>query len=125
MSLNAGDLTVSLSLGNVVINGLRVSRNQANATQAYFAAEAGAEKFLWMVRKGTLGIPFEPSDAGCPNTGWYILDDFTGCNSSAERTELFIDGPEFYISYEFAISTTTIRNFGEFRDTRRVVQLKY
>ena len=115
-------LTVGLSLGSVVINGLRVSVNQANATQAYFAAEAGAENFLWSVRKNS----FDPA-SGTPTCedGEYINTSFDGCLGTEQKTTLFVNGPEFYIFYEINGSTTTITNFGEYRETRRAVQLAY
>jgi hypothetical protein len=116
-------LTVGLSLGSVVINGLKVSKTQANATQAYFAAEAGAEKFLWEVRKGVFDPP-----TGKPTCedGEYINTGFDGCVGTEQRSTLF-DGAEYYILYNYDTvdATTTLTNFGEYRGTRRAVRLVY
>ena len=117
-------LTVSFSLSSVVVNGLRVSVNQANATRAYYAAESAAEQYLWRVRQDTL----DPSNNGCPIFGEYIntLLDGDGCSSLGITTISFqTNGANFYSSYEFSTPTTTIVNFGEYKDTRRAVKLTY
>lgn len=119
-------LTVALSLGSVVINGLKVSKDQANATQAYFAAEAGAEKFLWEVRKNN----FDPttSSPAC-SSDEYISADFLGCENTIDplARSTSTNGSSFYIFYEYPVvnATTTLTNFGEYKGTRRAVKLKY
>lgn len=117
----ASILTVALSLGSIVTNGLKASRSQANATNAYFAAEAGAERVLWEIRKGT----FEPETVCSSNQ--YIFNDFTGCNSTILPSTTFIlgNGSSFYIHYATSTATTTLKSFGEYKGTRRAVELKY
>ena len=119
-------LTVSFSLSNVVINGLRVSVNQANATKAYYAAESSAEQFLWEIRKNGFDPEFVVPPALCVDQE-YVFDDFSGCDSTLDASTVFdlTSGASFYIFYEFATPTTTITNFGEYKDTRRAVRLVY
>lgn len=115
----ASILTVSMSLASVVINGLKVSSNQANATQAYFAAEAGVEQYLWGVRKNS----FDPVSAGCVASGDYVTNDYSGCGGAATTT--MANGAKYYEHYVLNTPTTTISSFGIYKDTRRAVRLKY
>ena len=114
-------LAVGLSLSNIVVNGLKVSRTQANATQAYFAAEAGAERILWEIRKDS----FDPWDSGCNNTNNYINPSFDACVGTVPLAMNSLTVGEFYIRYATTTATTTLSNFGLYKGTRRSVQLKY
>lgn len=132
----ASILTAALSLGSVVINGLRTSNTQQNATQAYFAAESAAERILWETRKNG----FDPKTSGC-DSGQYIRRNFAppppptcqdNPNGQALTTKTVDGSPlDFYIMYEYeqdlepTISSTTFSNFGEYRGTRRAVRLIY
>ncbi|PLX21783.1 hypothetical protein C0584_01620 [Candidatus Parcubacteria bacterium] len=121
-------LAVSLSLGNVVVNGLRVSSNQANATQAYFAAEAGAEMYLYEVRKGTSGTPFNPIPV-C-NDAEYINSTFDDCDVVPVPTPTPASFPvgasDFSLLYNYSITgTTTLTSLGTFRGTRRSIKITY
>ena len=46
-----GMLVVVLAAADVITRGIKMSRTQARSTKSYFAAEAGAERILWEVRK--------------------------------------------------------------------------
>ena len=46
-----GALTVSLIAADLIVNSIKAGRAQSYSTKAYFAAEAGAEKSLWEIRK--------------------------------------------------------------------------
>ncbi len=113
----ASILTVSMSLASVVINGLKVSSNQANATKAYFAAEAGVEQYLWEVRQNS----FDPT-LSCSSSGDYITNNYSGCGGI---TTFNLGSAEYYNYYLLAAPTTTLTSFGEYEDTRRAVQLRY
>ena len=121
----ASILTVSLSLSNVVINGLKSSLNQANATKAYFAAETGAERVLWEIRKKE-PTSFDPWDDGCTNLNNYILNTFDGCEGASGLNHKNNYGDAlFYINYATSTPTTTLTIFGEYKGTRRALKLKY
>lgn len=114
-------LAVGLSLSNIVVNGLKASRTQANATQAYFAAEAGAERILWEIRKDA----FDPWDSGCNNVNQYINTNFDGCVGTFPPPMNSLTIADFYIRYGTTTPTTTLSNFGLYKGTRRSVQLTY
>lgn len=46
----AGILVATIGINNLVINGIRFSRNIAWSSPAYFAAETGMEKALYQIR---------------------------------------------------------------------------
>jgi|WetSurMetagenome_2_1015567.scaffolds.fasta_scaffold123453_3 hypothetical protein len=46
-------ILVSLAAADIVVSGVKESGTQSKSTQAYFAAEAGAERILYEYRKGT------------------------------------------------------------------------
>jgi len=52
-----GILVVALATANLVVSGIKMSRNQVQSTKAFFAAEAGAEKSLWEARKNSYVLP--------------------------------------------------------------------
>ena len=116
-------LTVSFSLSNIVTNGLKVSVNQTNATKAYYAAESGAEQYLWEVRQNA----FYPENGPICFDEEYVLTNFTGCSLPLNATNTFnlSNGASFYVFYEFNTPTTTVTNFGEYKGTRRAIQIAY
>lgn len=53
----SGILVVALGAASLVTSGIMMSRAQERSTKAYFAAEAGAERALWEVRKNNYAAP--------------------------------------------------------------------
>ena len=53
-------LTVTLAAADIVRNGLIMGHNQVDSTKAYFAAETGAEQYLWEVFQN--GFDHDPCD---------------------------------------------------------------
>ncbi len=51
MFILAGMLIVAMSGSYVILLGIKAGGLQAQSTKAYFAAEAGAERLLWELRK--------------------------------------------------------------------------
>ena len=48
-----GALTISLIAADLIVNSIKAGRLQSYSAKAYFAAEAGAERSLWEVRKNS------------------------------------------------------------------------
>src|SRR5680860_1309976 len=44
-------LVVALATSDLVMSGIKMSRNRIQSTKAFFAAETGIERLLWAVRK--------------------------------------------------------------------------
>jgi len=53
--LLSGMLVVVLSAASIIVSGIKMSRTQTQSTKAFFAAEAGAERALWEIRKNAAG----------------------------------------------------------------------
>jgi len=101
----SGVLAVSLGVASLLISGAKMSRGQAHSTKAYFATEAGIERSLWEVRKGSYSLPDIDED----NIFYGTLG-----NNSAYQVDYASSTP--YIHF---IST------GSFQDTNRSIQVTY
>ena len=44
-------LTVTFTASDIVLSGLKMSKERYNSTKAYFAAESAGERIIWHVRK--------------------------------------------------------------------------
>lgn len=121
-------ITVTLISAEIIRNGIVMSRTQVYSTIAYFAAEAGAERFLYDIRYGDFDpegdasfnkkcIVFDPSDPlnngynSCDNTGEVITLD--------NEAEYFVKFESDINTYSYATST------GSYNDVKRVIKLKY
>ena len=133
-------LTVTLSAADIVRNGLMMSNAQVNSTKAYFAAEAGAERILWEIRKNSFdpgdGTGADPECQASPAD--ICFDAFPGGSinecvaptncSNFDNQELGNQATyKLNFSYEEISpdATTTLSSLGFFGDTHRNVQLKY
>lgn len=60
MFILAGMLVVALSGSYIILVGIKAAGVQSQSTKAYFAAEGGAERLLWELRRNGWSRP-EPS----------------------------------------------------------------
>jgi uncharacterized protein (UPF0333 family) len=118
-------LTVSLTIADVIRNGLIMDKTQFGSTQAYFAAEAAAERILWATRYG--------GQSECTNGEYVCFDAETNSNISGCGSSCGVDydyqklsnGAEYKIYFTINGLTTTITNIGTYQDINRVVELRY
>ena len=91
-----------------IASGLRMGRIQAYSTRAYFAAEAGAERLLYEVRKGS------------------TFDDLTnpGQTNVFGTTTLSI-GSEYIVNYDEFVPEIIFTSIGNYRGTQRSVELDF
>lgn len=101
----AGILTVSLGAANLIVPGLVMSRVQNYSTKAYFAAEAGAERVLWEVRKNNYVVP----DVNTANI-------FTGSLGNASAYD---------VDYATSSPIITMTANGIYSGSRRSIELQY
>lgn len=127
----ASILLVSLSLSAIVVNGLKMGSGQFQSTKAYFAAEAGAERILWEIRKnsnnpgmGTSGdlCDVKPADFCFDNL---IDGDLIDCSNACTVKDQKL-GNESTYNIVFNYDTKTIlKSYGSFGDVNRIIELKY
>ena len=98
-------LVVALGAANLIVPGIRMSRTQEQSTKAFFAAEAGAERALWEVRKNSYVIP----GADTENIFFGTLD-----NNSAYQVDCAV-----------ALPQVTFTSTGNYRQTRRSVAVDF
>ena len=118
----SGILVVSLGMANLIIPGIKMSRIQGYSTKAYFAAEAGVERALWVRRKSDYDF------SACASSGECLdFDDFpVNCGDCPNTIETLGDS-EYNINY--ASSTIdmyiTFTSIGSYQNIQRSLEIKY
>jgi hypothetical protein len=91
-----------------IASGLKMGRIQAYSTRAYFAAEAGAERLLYEVRKGS------------------SFDDLTNTGqSNVFGTTTLSMGSEYTVNYDSFLPEIIFTSIGSYRDTQRSVEINF
>ncbi len=99
-------LTISFGAASLIVPGIIMNRLQINSTIAYMAAEAGAERSLWEVRKNNFVLPdFDQADI------------FT-------RADLG-NGAAYNVDYASSSPLVTFTSIGSYRDSRRSVEVSF
>lgn len=112
-------LVVALGAASLVFSGIKMSGTQAVSTKAYFAAEAGAERILWEVRKNMFDI------SEC--AGFCV--DFTtptcvDCNTIF--FESLSNGSGYKVKNEEACDLDVcFTSTGQFINVKRTVEIEY
>lgn len=115
----SGVLIVSLGAASLIMSGIKQGKTQADSTKAYFAAEAGAERILWEIRKNG-------ADLNSCNIDSYI--NFTlspaDCDGSTPTYSLS-DNASYYVIFSFGGTATTTVSVGSFNNVKRSVEISY
>jgi orotate phosphoribosyltransferase-like protein len=104
MFILAGMLIVAISGSYIVLVGIKASGVQSESTKAYFAAESGAEKVLWEMRKNSWTY-------GTPSLNTPVF------------SENFSSGANYNVYYIY-FPPLIFDSIGEFMNTKRSVQLR-
>ncbi len=104
MFILAGMLLVALSGSYIVLLGIKAAGVQSQSTKAYFAAETGAERLLWKLRKDGWSRP--PTSE---NT--VVLSDTLPSGAS-------------YTVYYTHFNPIIFNSYGEFNQTKRSVEVR-
>ena len=108
----SGALIVSLGAASLIVSSVKQAQMQVYSTNAYYAAESGAERLLWEIRKNGADL----SDCG----GTFLNIDFdlipVQC-VDGKRSYSLPDGEASYkVSYISGGSATTTVSVGSFKD---------
>jgi len=118
-------LVVTLTMSDLVINGFRMDKTQLESTKAYFAAEAGAERILYEIRKKGFATTIGP----CVNGDYIDYSpgncDVNDCCNVIEFLYPLSNSAEYKTVYSFNTPTTTFSNVGVFDNVQRKVEIKY
>jgi hypothetical protein len=119
-------LIAAFGTSNILTKGIVMGRSQVDSTKAFFAAEGGAERVIWSVRKHGLS---------CSTAG--DIEDWEVCFASnnlcqvtcTTNIQTFSNGAEYSLFYDFeqtgGDSTTTLRSIGVYDQITRVIELQY
>ncbi len=122
--------TVTLTASDIVISGLKMSKERYDSTKAYFAAESAGELIIWKIRKDSYDIYTDCED-GASHTICFTdgTDTIANCANSClavESDTVTLSNNAFYsIQYDFSTPTTTLSCLGQYANVGRRVQLKY
>lgn len=109
-------LVVTLAASDLIVPGIKMSRTQERSTKAYFAAEAGAERILWEVRKNFF------DDSLCI-IGDYIDFDTATCDSSEHNYSLS-NNASYSVTYDSG-PPVAFTSKGVYLGTNRSVEVSY
>ena len=104
MFILAGMLLVALSGSYIILLGIKAAGVQSQSTKAYFAAESGAERLLWELRRHGWSRPPVSFTSS-------ILEDTLPSGSS-------------YKIYYTHFNPIIFQSIGEFKKTKRSVELR-
>ncbi|MEK7097411.1 MAG: hypothetical protein AAB906_01020 [Patescibacteria group bacterium] len=114
-----GALTVALGAANLVTPGIIMSRTQTQSTKAFFTAESGAERALWLLRKNSF------DNSNCDGgTNKYVRFEQNRCGPYNQSVYSLSNGSTYYIEYDSGTETTLNSN-GSFQDTKRRVEIMF
>ncbi len=122
-------LIVSLGAADLVISGTKQGRTQVYSAEAYFAAEAGAERALWEIRKNV--FTFLRLDSSACQVNDYINFDNTNIPPStatcgSEQTNVLLNGAAYNVVFRSGGGTaTTTAAVGSYNDVERSVEITY
>lgn len=109
MFILAGMMIVAISGSYIIILGLKSSGVQSQSTKAYFAAESGAERVLWEMRK---------------NSWKYYEEPVSFTNSIVMFDTVLDSGATYKVYYTHNVMPIIFESIGEFNGTKRSVQLR-
>jgi len=139
-------ILVSLISGDLVQNGLKMSRTQAHSAKAFFASEAGAEKVLNDIWKQKKELDEDSNCLSCSGVGdkYICFDNSNDCNidfsggppynnacsdSCSENICNLSNDTSFKIKYDCVslsdMATSTYQSIGNYKNINRVIEIKY
>ena len=103
MFIMSGMLLVAMSGAYVVFLGIKAGGIQAQSTKAYYAAEAGAEKLLFEIRKNNYHYGVTPHEIDFPD---------------------ILTSGAIYDVYLVSFPPLVFRSIGDFQNTKRSVEIR-
>jgi len=108
MFIMAGMIIVAMSGAYVVFLGIKAGGLQAQSGRAYYAAETGAEYFLWRLRKNGYIYPN-------PSASPIFIGTLTGTgNYSASYSVYFVSSP----------NPLVFSSIGSYQNSKRSVEIR-
>lgn len=140
---------VTITIGDIVRNGIIMTRERYHSTLAYYAAEAGAERMMWEILENSYDIHTWCDDGDAfPNTNEDIIcfknsdqeafDDtpdldsscvYVSCDGDSTKNYILSNGAKYEINFKFeqgaTEATTTIISTGAYETVGRRLELTY
>lgn len=110
-------LTVALGVASLITPGILMGRTQTNSTKAFFAAESGAERALWAIRRGGF-------DASACGAGDCMDLNSLNCAPCAGLTYSLSNNAFYQVEYD-ASAGVVLNSDGDYVDTKRRIEISY
>ena len=105
----SGILIVAMSGAYVVWLGIKAGGIQAQSTKAYYAAEAGAERFLYELRQNDY-------DYGSPGSTVLFSDTLTPSTASYKV---------YFKEYNPPLTPLIFQSVGDYQNTKRNIEIRF
>ena len=117
-------LVISLGAAGLVTSGIQQGRAQSDSTKAYFAAEAGAERVLWEIRKNNFA--FLRGDASPCQASDYINFDTSPatCDTNSHNYTLS-NNSSYVVLYTGDTPQIIFKSIGAYKEVERSVEVSY
>jgi hypothetical protein len=107
MFIMASVLVVSIGGSSVLLTAIKMGGVQSESTKAYFAAEAGAERLLFEVRK---------------NQSVNLLTPY---RENIFSTTQMPEGASYVVNYDGKVPKLTFTSIGSYERTKRSVEVSF
>ena len=115
----ASVLTMVLGASGVITQGIIMNRTQERSTKAYFAAEAGAERSLWKIRKSEFDY------SGCADSGQCLDFELNTCNDCAAAVYSLSNNAAYNVEYSSSTPSMNLSSLGKYLGTRRTIAISF
>jgi len=116
-------MVIAMGASTLVVSAIRMGGTQARAAKAFFAAEAGAERVMWELRKNAFNY------TKCDDESYFVnfTDDPTHaiCDNTGPHLMPLTNSAQFQVASSTQTSTTVFKSIGSYSGTNRVVELSF
>ncbi len=117
--------TITFTASDIVVSGLKMSKERYDSTKAYFAAESAGEQIIWHVRKAA-----DFNTGGCVNGDYISFNVGNECGGGvccvgALREYTLSNNAKYNIQYSYSVPDTTLSCLGQYASVGRRVELVY
>jgi len=122
-------LIVSLGAADLIVSGVKQARTQLYSVRSYFAAEAGAERVLWEIRKNNFTF-LRADNTACQANDYVNFDNINIPPNMAtcgnEQVNALLNGATYSVIFKSGgAAATTTRAIGGYHNTERSVEISY
>ena len=121
----SGALIASLGAASLIVSSVKQAQTQVYSTNAYYAAEAGAERVLWEIRKNGANLDSCNIDDYINFDNDNIPPLLSSVVCGSEQLNSLSNGASYSVQFKSGGTATTTVSRGIFKDTARMIEVSY